>query len=75
MNAGALAVADRVSEAKDRRIAELEAALRPFASLSWMVGPDGWVSSESRAPISTWMGPSDFRAAGAALPDAAKSEG
>lgn len=51
------------------RIAELEAALRPFADShpAECVGEDGWTTTVHREPISTWFGPSDFRAARAAM--------
>ena len=59
---------------KDRRIAELEAALEPFATFGANnVDEDGWSGREQGASIHTWFGPSEFRAARDALgtkPDA-----
>lgn len=51
------------------RIAELEAALRPFAEShpAECVDDNGWTTTVHREPISTWLGPSDFRAARAAM--------
>lgn len=53
---------------KDERIAALEAALAPFATFAHNVDADGWTSNIHREQISTWFGPSDFRAAGKACP-------
>lgn len=54
--------------ARKRRIAELEAALVPFASFGEdNVDEEGWNGLEQRASITTWFGPSDFRAARDAL--------
>lgn len=59
---------------KDERIAELEAALEPFAAFGANnVDEDGWNGLEQCASIHTWFGPSEFRAARDALgakPDA-----
>ena len=52
---------------KTRRIAELEAALKPFAEFAIWVGDNGWTSTIHREPISVWFGPSDFREAAAAM--------
>lgn len=53
-----------------RRIAELEAALRPFAVFGKNVDDNGWTSTIHREPISMWFGPSDFRAARVLMPQA-----
>jgi hypothetical protein len=49
---------------RDRRIAELEAALQPFATFGANnVDEQGWNGGEQRQSIHTWFGPSEFRAA------------
>lgn len=52
-----------------RRVEKLEAALEPFGSshVADNVDDDGWTSNIHREGISTWFGPSDFRAARQAL--------
>ena len=59
------------------RILELEAALRPFAEshVAECVGDDGWTTTIHRESISTWFGPSDFRAARAAINAAMAAKG
>jgi len=55
-----------VSHAYDvtfKRRTELELAILPFAEFATNVDDDGWTSAIHREPISTWFGPSDFRAA------------
>lgn len=55
-----------VSHAYDvtfKRRTELELAILPFAEFATNVDDDGWTSTIHREPISTWFGPSDFRAA------------
>lgn len=47
-----------------KRRTELELALLPFAEFAEHVNENGWTSEIHREPISTWFGPSDFRAAG-----------
>lgn len=47
-----------------KRRTELELALLPFAEFAEHVDENGWTSEIHREPISTWFGPSDFRAAG-----------
>jgi hypothetical protein len=67
--------ADRI-EADARRNAELEAALRPFADFAdGNVDNDGWSGREQGARIVDWFGPSDFRAARAALAPTGGSDG
>jgi len=51
----------------DPRTKALEEALRPFAAFADNVDQDGWTSNIHREGISVWFGPSDFRAAQAAL--------
>ena len=42
---------------------EIAEVLRPFASFAgWNVDDDGWSDTNQRQPITTWFGPSDFRA-------------
>lgn len=42
---------------------EIAEVLRPFASFAgWNVDYDGWSNTNQRQPITTWFGPSDFRA-------------
>jgi cell division protein FtsB len=42
---------------------EIAEVLRPFASFAgWIVDDDGWTDTNQRQPITTWFGPSDFRA-------------
>ncbi len=48
-------------------IERLRAALEPFAEFGKNVDADGWTSNIHRERISTWFGPSDFRAAADAL--------
>lgn len=47
-----------------KRRTELELAILPFAEFAEHVDENGWTSEIHREPISTWFGPSDFRAAG-----------
>ncbi|MGW9333636.1 hypothetical protein [Bosea sp. NPDC055594] len=52
------------------RVAVLEAALRPFADFAQWTDAEGWACNIHREGISVWFGPSDFRRARAALPQA-----
>jgi hypothetical protein len=46
-----------------KRRTELELAILPFAEFGIEnVDDDGWKSTIHREPISTWFGPSEFRA-------------
>lgn len=58
------------------RIAELEAALEPFASefAKVFVDDEGWTGPMNKERIVDWFGPSDFRVACAALNPSARSE-
>ena len=55
-----------LSSARER-VAELEAALKPYSDFGVNVDGNGWTSNIHREPISTWFGPSDFRTARAKL--------
>lgn len=65
---GRLATERARAEAAEKDRDEARGALKPFATFAAdNIDAEGWDGIKHRASISTWFGPSDFRAAHLAL--------